>query len=113
MFVIMLMLYWYAYILDVNGAFLHGRFRNGEVIYSEIPDGFKSKWDPRVWLWLLLKTCYGLKQASYEFWRMLIKTMNKMGYSRSAADPCVYYRWRNKSLNVWMSWVDDLIPLIK
>ena len=26
MFVIMLMLSWYAYILDVNGAFLHGRF---------------------------------------------------------------------------------------
>ena len=50
MFVIMLMLSWYAYILDVNGAFLHGRFRNGEVIYSEIPDGFKSKWDPRIWL---------------------------------------------------------------
>ena len=109
LFVIMMMCMWYAYILDVCGAFLHGKFRNGEVIYTEVPDGFRNKWNPKVWLWLLLKTCYGLKQASYEFWVKLLNSMKKMGYSRSNADPCLYYRWKNNSLNVWVSWVDDLI----
>ena len=57
----MMVLTWYVYILDVNGAFLHGQFRNGEVIYTEVPQGFHKYWDPKIWLWLLMKTCYGLK----------------------------------------------------
>ena len=95
--------------MPISWMFLHGQFQSGEVIYSEICDSFINKWDPMIWLWILLKTCYGRKQASYGFWIMLIKVMKNMAYSRSNADPCVYYQWRNKSLNVWMSWVNDLI----
>ena len=61
LFIIMIMAMWAAYLLDVKGAFLHGQFRNGEEIYSEIPDGFQKEYDPKHWLWYLLKTCYGLK----------------------------------------------------
>lgn len=75
------------------------------VVNTEIPNGFHNKWDPKVWLWLwlLLKTCYGLKQASYEFWIKLLNAMKKIKYSQSNADPCLYYRWQNDRLNVWVS----------
>ena len=29
-------------------------------------------------------------------------------YKRSVADPCLYYRWNNGNLVLWLSWVDDL-----
>ena len=90
LFIIMIMAMWAAYLLDVKGAFLHGQFRNGEEIYSEIPDGFQKEYDPKHWLWYLLKTCYGLKQASYEFWMQLLNAMKTMFFSQSNADPCLY-----------------------
>lgn len=63
----MMALYW-VYLLYVKDAFLYGQFQNGEKIYSEILQGFKDEeHDPKHWLWLLLKTCYGLKEASYNF----------------------------------------------
>jgi hypothetical protein len=31
-----------------------------------------------------------------------------MGYERSKADPCLYYKWSKRhGLQIWMSWVDD------
>ncbi|MEM9078893.1 MAG: hypothetical protein AAGC43_17765, partial [Bacteroidota bacterium] len=28
---------------------------------------------------------------------------------RNKADPCVYFCWTDKGLNLWASWVDDLL----
>ena len=44
---IVLMLYcmnctWISAIIDVEGAFLQGRFANGEELDIEVPDGFKE-----------------------------------------------------------------------
>ena len=110
-FIIMMMALWWGYLIDVNGAFLNGQFQNGEVIYSEIPQGFHHKYNPKHWLWLLLKTCYGLKQASYEFWRQLLEAMKNLLFKRSNADPCLYTKWTDHGLNIWISWVDDLIAI--
>ncbi len=35
------------------------------------------------------KTLNGLKQATMQFWRLLLKTMKKMGHERSKVDPCM------------------------
>jgi hypothetical protein len=32
---------WVAPIIDVEGPFLQGKFKNGEVIYTEVPDGME------------------------------------------------------------------------
>ena len=34
-----------------------------------------------------------------------------MMFKRSNADPCLYTRWINDKLNVWISWIDNLITL--
>jgi ribosomal protein S28E/S33 len=46
---------WYAELLDVKVAFLHGEFDEGTTIYRNDV------------ILLLLKTIYGLKQAAYAF----------------------------------------------
>jgi len=36
--------------------------------------------------------------------------MKMMGFKRSEADPCIYYRWsKNNGLIVWLSWIDDCL----
>ena len=93
-------------LLDVNGAFLLGEFGTEEKLYMKVPEGFEKFYAANVLL-LLLKTIYGLKQAAYAFWRKLIEAFWAMGYKRSKGDPCLYFKWTNDILTLWMSWVDD------
>jgi hypothetical protein len=39
------------------------------------------------------RTIYGSVQAARSFWMELQKAFTAMGYMRSAADPCLYFRW--------------------
>ena len=92
---------WVAEITDVKGAFLHGEFEDGEVIYMKIPQGFEKHYKPDEVL-KLKKTIYGLKQAAMCFWRKLVKGMESMGQTRSNADPCLYYSWGKFGLLLWV-----------
>ena len=107
--VIMIMANLFGWLCDVKGAFLHGSFENGEVIFTEIPQGFEPWYNPAVWMLKLLKTVYGLKQAAIMFWRELLKAMMYMKFKRSDTDPCLYYKWTENGLLVWLSWVDDCL----
>ena len=64
--------------MDINGAFLHGHFENGEIIHMTVPKGFEEYYPADVLL-QLLRTMYGLKQAAMAFWRELLKAMYSMG----------------------------------
>ena len=55
--------------------------------------GFEQFWDPKVYVWLLKKTSYGLIQAAVQFWKNLLKAMQYMGYERNDADPCLYWNF--------------------
>ena len=98
----------YGELNDVKGAFLNGEFSNGEKLYMRVPQGFEKFYPPGVVL-LLLKTIYGLKQAAYEYWRMLLKAIKAVGLERCKADPCVYFKWKDGKIMLWASWVDDLL----
>jgi Reverse transcriptase (RNA-dependent DNA polymerase) len=37
-----------------------------------------------------------------------LRTIKAIGFKRSGADPCLYYKWNNGMLTVIVSWVDDL-----
>ena len=103
---IMVMAGWIANVVDVKGAFLHGKFADGERIYMEVPIGWEKFYPPNVVL-ELKKTIYGLKQAAMAFWKELLKCMRDMNLKRSTADPCLYYSWTNKGLVLLISWIDD------
>jgi Reverse transcriptase (RNA-dependent DNA polymerase) len=69
--VIMLMAQMEAKIVDVQVAFLNGKFNVGEELYMEIPRGFENYYEGNVLL-RLKKRIYGLKQAAAAFWRELL-----------------------------------------
>ena len=93
---------------DVHGAFLNGKFSNGETIYITIPQGFEKYYSDDEVL-LLLKTIYGLVQSAYEYFIVWLKAVKTIGLKQSKADPCVYFRWTDLGLNLWTSWVDDIL----
>jgi hypothetical protein len=105
---LLLLAKWHAELLDVKGAFLHGEFDDGETLYMEIPEGFEEYY-PAGFIWMLLRTIYGLKQAAVAFWKQLILAFASMNYHRSKADPCLYFDWTTFGLIVWISWVDDCL----
>jgi hypothetical protein len=104
---IMIMAGWTGQILDVRGAFLKGNFSDGEELYLYVPQGMEKWYGTGVYL-VLHKALYGLKQAAYRFWVYLLTIVHCLKYSRSKADPCLYYKWTDKgALLLWLSWVDD------
>lgn len=110
-FIILILIAMTGFITDVNdvkGAFLNGTFSNGEKLCMEVPQGFHKYYGYEVVL-MLLKTMYGLKQAAYEYWKALLKAMKSLGMTKHKVDPCVYHRWTDQGLNLWASWVDDIL----
>jgi hypothetical protein len=89
---------WISKIVDVEGAFLQGKFENGEIIYSEVPDGMEEYYGAKKdWVLLMNVPVYGTKQASACF------------YKCSMADTTLYFIVRDGSLSCFVLWVDDII----
>ena len=109
--IIMIMAGWVGELLDVKGAFLHGDFEDDDEVYMEVPEGFEKYYDPRIYVLLLLQTLYGLKQAALAFWKKLLQCFKSMGFDRSKADPCLYFKWTIGGLVLWLSWVDDCLAV--
>jgi hypothetical protein len=61
---------WHSHIVDVKSEFLHGEFKDGEVIYMKVPLRFEKFYSDDVVL-KLEKCIYGLKQAAMAFWQQL------------------------------------------
>jgi hypothetical protein len=97
-----------AHVADVKGAFLHGKFDDGEKIYIKIPLGFKEFYDNNTVLWLK-KCLYGLKQAAMAFYKRLLAAVTKIGLKRSSANPCLYYKLEGGRLVIMISWINDNI----
>ena len=100
---------WFAVLVDVRGAFLLGEWEQEREIYMEVPQGWELLYPPNTVL-RLLKTVYGAKQSAKRFWILTLKTMDKMQFVRSKADPCLYYTWHEQyGLILIVSWVDDML----
>ena len=106
--ILMILAGWASHLLDVKGAFLNGRFENGERVIMEVPQGFQKFYPGNVVL-LLVRTLYGLKQAAIQYWREMNKAFKYLGYKRSKADPCMQFKWINGKLIIWLLWVDDCL----
>lgn len=95
--------------LDIRTAFLYGELQ--EEIYMEQPEGFiipgKEEHVCR-----LLKSIYGLKQASRAWNRKFNDFILKFGLSQCQADPCVYFRHQrmgeeDEEFTILIIYVDD------
>ena len=97
---------WIAYIVDLKGAFLHGKFKDSEQIFMEVPKGFKCFYLPSIVL-LLLQILYGLQQATMAFWRKLFQAMKLIKFKCCQADLCIYFKHITHGLVIWLSWIDN------
>jgi hypothetical protein len=90
---------------DVESAFLNGKL--DEELYMAQPEGFD---DGSGRVCKLSKAIYGLKQASRVWNEEINKTLINSGYTRLAADPCVYVkRGADSQLAILTIWVDDIL----
>nr|AAZ28937.1 polyprotein [Phanerochaete chrysosporium RP-78] len=88
--------------LDIVGAYLHGPLE--EEIYMRQAPGYD---DGSGQVYVLIKALYGLKQAG-RVWNHLLNHVltSLMGWTRSEADPCLYFKHEGK-LNMALVHVDD------
>jgi hypothetical protein len=69
--------------MNAEGAFLQGRFQNGEQIFMKIPTGFQ-KFYPSYIMLKLLRTLYGYAQSAIQFWRECRMAMDAMNIAKNA-----------------------------
>jgi hypothetical protein len=94
---------------DVQTAFLNGELE--ETIYLEIPEGFEAslKVDRKAHVLKLVKSIYGLKQASRVWNQKFTSTIQQMNFVQSQADPCVFIKYGPDKLPIALIgiYVDD------
>jgi len=96
---------WEIHGMDIITTFLLGKL--DEEIYMAQPEGFIAKGMKGHMVCRLLRSIYGLKQASRVWNQRLHRFLVKIGFTRSNADHCLYVNHERK---IWITiWVDDLL----
>jgi len=88
---------------DVDGAFLNAHLSH--TIYLRLPRGFERPGK----LLLLLRSIYGLRQASRAWYMMFRDLLLSIGWQRSAVDWCLFYFDDGSHYGVLLIHVDDII----
>ncbi|CAG7855239.1 SubName: Full=Uncharacterized protein {ECO:0000313/EMBL:CCA75294.1} [Serendipita indica DSM 11827] len=93
--------------LDVETAFLHGELE--EEIYILPPAGWDKLETKNLGsLWRLLKSLYGLKQASLVWNTLLDRILRQFGFIRLQSDFCLYVYRRENEVAILAVYVDDM-----
>lgn len=98
------------YHMDVNNAFLPGEL--SEEVYMEIPQGLshgKTQSKRFTKVWKLLKSFYGLKQASSQWNIKLTIVLVTHAYNQSKSDPSKFTRTNVRRIACLLVYVDDLL----
>ncbi|PNX63688.1 retrovirus-related Pol polyprotein from transposon TNT 1-94, partial [Trifolium pratense] len=96
---------WFLHQLDVNNAFLHGDLQ--ENVYMKIPDGVQCTKPNQVCK--LLKSLYGLKQASRKWYEKLTSLLVREGYKQSTSDYSLFTLNQQTNFTALLIYVDDVI----
>ncbi|MCO5586674.1 hypothetical protein L7F22_040616 [Adiantum nelumboides] len=94
--------------MDVRIAFLHGDLE--EEIYMKQPPGYVSTEHPN-YVCKLLKSLYGLKQSSRQWYRRFHQCMLDLGYIRFTSEPNIYTRHTPGVFFLLAIYVDDILLL--
>ncbi|KAJ9552799.1 hypothetical protein OSB04_016844 [Centaurea solstitialis] len=92
--------------MDVKTAFLNGKLT--EDVYMEQPEGFEDPKDPNK-VCKLLKSIYGLKQASRSWNLHFDERIKEFGFTKSEFEPCVYTKFSGSIVTFLVLYVDDIL----
>ncbi|KAL0448993.1 UNVERIFIED_CONTAM: Retrovirus-related Pol polyprotein from transposon TNT 1-94 [Sesamum latifolium] len=95
---------WPLHQLDVNNAFLHGYL--DEEIYMQPPKGYSVQPSH---VCKLLKSLYGLKQASRQWNQEFTSKLLSFGFSQSAHDRCFFVKGSGDDFIAVLVYVDDVL----
>ena len=87
-------------------CFLNGNLE--EDIYMDQPDGFKVKGQEQK-VCKLLKSIYGLKQASRSWNIRFDETIKTYGFEQNIDEPCVYKLINGRCVVFLVLYVDDIL----
>ncbi|KAK1431336.1 hypothetical protein QVD17_07793 [Tagetes erecta] len=96
---------WPLYQFDVDNAFLHGTLN--EEVYMTLPEGYYNKNESKVCK--LIKSLYGLKQASRQWNETLTAALTSIGFEQSKNDYSLFIKNTKNSICVLLVYVDDII----
>ena len=94
--------------VDVKTAFLHGVLPDTETMFMEQPPGFEAP-GKETWVMKLMKSLYGMKQASRVWNQTFDKVVKKLGFERLACEWCVYRRESSTGTIIFAVHVDDIV----
>ncbi|KAJ9552405.1 hypothetical protein OSB04_016450 [Centaurea solstitialis] len=92
--------------MDVKTAFLNGNLT--EDVYMEQPEGFEDPKNPNK-VCKLLKSIYGLKQASRSWNLHFDERIKEFGFAKSEFEPCVYTKFSGSIVTFLVLYVDDIL----
>jgi hypothetical protein len=96
---------WRIHQMDVKTTFLNGIIE--EEVYIEQPQGFEVN-GKESHVCRLKKALYGLKQAPRAWYSRIDGYLLSMGFTKSEADPNLYYIFVGTDLLILVLYVDDL-----
>ncbi|KAJ9541460.1 hypothetical protein OSB04_027966 [Centaurea solstitialis] len=92
--------------MDVKTAFLNGKLT--EDVYMQQPQGFVDPKNPNK-VCKLLKSIYGLKQASRSWNLHFDERIKEFGFAKSEFEPCVYTKFSGSIVTFLVLYVDDIL----
>jgi hypothetical protein len=93
---------------DIKTAFLHGVLPEEETMFMEQPPGFEAP-GKEEWVMRLMKSIYGMRQASRIWNQTFHKAVSQWGFERLQCEWCVYHRNTPSGTVIFVVHVDDII----
>ncbi len=93
---------------DIKMAFLHGILPKDEMIFMEQPPGFEEP-GKEDWVMCLMKSIYGMKQASWIWNQTFHNVMISWGFERLPCNWCVYHRQSPSGTIIFAIHINDII----